>query len=128
MFIFHAQDIKYVVSSPFLRCLQTAHQICDVLQLPGIHTCNRIVDVISGRCGIYQNPEVPAMVDVVREGIKIAAMDETPLPPYPEKLHHGLKRYTIVKSSVLTRLFGGGTVPLGYLMVARLTVPPRFPG
>lgn len=82
-----------MVSSPFLRCLQTAHQISTVLQLSGIHTCNRIVDVLNGHsCGIYEKPEVPAMTDVEKEGISVVKFDDTPLPAYPERTRDGLKR------------------------------------
>ncbi len=83
-----------MVSSPFLRCLQTAHQICGVLDIPGIHTCNRIVDVLNGHaCGIYEKPEVPVLSDVEKEGISVVKYDDTPLPPYPERTRDGLGRY-----------------------------------
>lgn len=66
-----------------------------MLQLPGIHTCNEIVDVVNGHCGIHQQPEVPAQ-EVAKQGIKIAQVDDRPLPEYPERTRDGLKRFVIV--------------------------------
>ena len=87
----HAQDIQCIVSSPFLRCLQTAQQISDVLSLPGLHTCNSIVDVLSDHCGIHEQPVVPAS-SVAELGINISNMDTSELPRYPERARDGVKR------------------------------------
>ena len=92
------QDIKYIVSSPFLRCLQTAREICTVLHLDGIHICNGIVEELCGECGIHQQPEIPAK-DVSQQGINIVELDMSPLPKYPEKTKQGLQRL-LLKSLV----------------------------
>ena len=87
----HTQDIHCIVSSPFLRCLQTAQQISDVLSLPRLHTCNSIVDVLSNHCGIHEQPAVPAS-NVAELGINISSRDTSELPRYPEKTRDGVKR------------------------------------
>ena len=89
------QAISCVISSPFLRCMQTAQQICHALQLPGIHTCNGIVDVLNGHCGIHEQPEVPAS-DVAKYGINVLVYHNEPLPKYPERTRDGLKRLAMV--------------------------------
>ncbi len=86
------QNFHCVISSPFLRCLQTAQQVCDALELPGMSTCNGVVDIISVHCGIHEQPLVPHLPDVEREGIKLLSVDQNPLPKYPEKTKSGLKR------------------------------------
>lgn len=80
-----------MVSSPFLRCLQTGEVICEALHLPGIETCNRIVDVFNSSAMIHQQPVVPAS-DIASYGIKVLCCDDTPLPRYPEDTVSGLKR------------------------------------
>ena len=88
----HAQEVQCVVSSPFLRCLQTAQQICSSLQLPGLTTCNGIVDVLSSHCGIHEQPLVPAD-NIADYGIKVLTWHHEPIPKYPERTRDGLKRY-----------------------------------
>ena len=87
-----AQDIQCIISSPFLRCLQTAQQISDALELPGVSTCNGIVDVLSSHCGIHEQPQVPHQADIDRIGVKVLSYDRDPLPKYPEKTKSGIKR------------------------------------
>jgi len=72
--------------------LQTAQQLSNALSLPGVDTCNGIVDVLNGHCGIHQQPEVPAS-DVAQYGIKIMNQDESELPKYPERTREGLQRF-----------------------------------
>ncbi len=86
------QDVQCIISSPFLRCLQTAQQISDALELPGVSTCNGIVDVLSSHCGIHEQPQVPHQADVDRIGVKVLSYDQDPLPKYPEKTKVGLRR------------------------------------
>ena len=87
----HTQEIHCIVSSPFLRCLQTAQLISDILHLPGLHTCNSIVDVFSDHCGIHEQPAV-AVSNIADLGINIAHTDTSELPRYPEKATDGVKR------------------------------------
>ena len=87
----HTQEIHCIVSSPFLRCLQTAQLISDILHLPGLHTCNSIVDVFSDHCGIHEQPAVPVS-NIADLGINIAHTDTSELPRYPEKATDGVKR------------------------------------
>ncbi len=83
--------INTVISSPFLRCLQTAQHICDALQLSGMSTCNGIVDVLSPSFGINQQPEVPAD-NIAELGIKILTFHQEPIPTFPEYFRDGIKR------------------------------------
>ncbi len=86
------QDIHIVVSSPFLRCLQTAQHICDGLELPGMTTCNGIVDVLAPSFRIYQQPVVPAE-GIADLGIKVLFYHQEPLPTFPERFKEAMKRY-----------------------------------
>ncbi|XP_064399217.1 uncharacterized protein LOC135345705 isoform X1 [Halichondria panicea] len=85
--------INTVISSPFLRCLQTAQHICDGLQLPGIMTCNGIVDVLTPSFGILQQPVVPAD-NIAELGIKVLTFHQEPIPTFPEYFRDGMKRYS----------------------------------
>ena len=79
------------MSSPFLRTLQTAQKICDVLKLDGIHTSNLIVDVLNGHCHIHEQPVVPPS-DTAERGIKILSLDDRPIPKFPERTAEGRQR------------------------------------
>lgn len=86
-----SQNIETVVSSPFLRCLQTGQIVCDTLQLPGMVTSNEVMDVLNSSAFIHWQPEVPAD-NIASYGIKVVSMDTTPVPRYPEETRAGLKR------------------------------------
>ena len=79
------------MSSPFLRCLQTAQRISEVLNVPGLHTCNSIVDPFSSQCGVEEQPVLPAP-DVADLGINVAVRDTSALPKFPERTRDGVKR------------------------------------
>ena len=89
--VISSQDIKAVVSSPFLRCLQTGQIVCDALQLPGLVTSNDVMDVLNSSAFIHWQPEVPAD-DIASHGIKVSSLDTKPVPRYPEKTEPGLQR------------------------------------
>ena len=93
-YLIHIQEIHNVITSPFLRCLQTAQQICKVLSLPGLHTCNRIVDVLSSHCGIYEQPVVPNP-GIAAQGVQIVELDTSKLPKYPERTREGIRRSVV---------------------------------
>ena len=82
------------MSSPFLRCLQTAQIISEVLNVPGLHTCNSIVEPFDSHCGIKEQHVQPVLPtpDVADLGINIAVRDTTALPKFPEKTEDGVKR------------------------------------
>ena len=82
-----------MVSSPFIRCLQTAQPICDALGLPGVITCNGIVDVFSHHFGIHEQPVVPAD-DIADHGIRVVSSHNEPLPTFPEHFKDGMNRCT----------------------------------
>ena len=87
----HTQDISCIISSPFLRCLQTAQKICNSLELPGLTTCNGIVDVLSSHCGIHEQPIVPAD-NIADSGINVLVFHHEAIPKFPEQTRDGLKR------------------------------------
>jgi broad specificity phosphatase PhoE len=91
-YCFVFQNIKAVVASPFLRCLQTGQIVCDVLKLPGLSTSNEVMDVLNSSAFIHWQPEVPAD-DIESHGIKVQSFDSKPVPRYPEDTGAGLKRY-----------------------------------
>lgn len=97
----HTQEVYCIITSPFLRCLQTAQQISEVLSLPGLRTCNAIVDVINDHCGIHQQPVVPAL-DTASLGINITTVDSSALPTYPEPSREGVRRYIQCLHSLLS--------------------------
>lgn len=91
-----SQNIEAIVSSPFIRCLQTGQIVCDTLKLPGLVTSNEVMDVLNSTAMIHWQPEVPAD-DFAAHGIKVIDMDTRPVPRYPEETKVGLKRYYVTK-------------------------------
>ena len=91
------QEIHSIITSPFLRCLQTAQLISEVLRLPGLHTCNGIVDILNGSCGIREQPVVPAS-NIAELGINVASTDGSKLPKHPERTFDAIKRYVVSSS------------------------------
>ena len=85
------QGIQVVYSSPFLRCLQTAQQVCNALGLPGMHTCNGLSEIICAECGMRGVPEVPAH-DVGQSGVSILTVDEAPVVQFPETVKEAIAR------------------------------------
>ena len=87
------QEIAMVISSPFLRCLQTAQQACNALELPGVHTFNGLCEIVAPGCNMRGTPEVPAMADVEACGITLISVDSSPFAEYPEKVADAIARY-----------------------------------
>ncbi len=72
--------------------MQTGQSICNCLKLPGMDTCNRVVDILNARyCRIYQQPELP-VEDVSSHEIKLLGIDVTPIVRFPEEINDGLRR------------------------------------
>ena len=86
------QEIAMVISSPFLRCLQTAQQACNALELPGVHTFNGLCEIVAPECNMRGAPEVPAMADVEACGITLINVDSSPFAGYPEKVTDAIAR------------------------------------
>ena len=82
-----------VISSPFLRCLQTAQQACNALELPGVHTFNGLCEIVAPECNMRGPPEVPAMADVEACGITLTSVDSSSFAEYPEKVADAIARY-----------------------------------
>ena len=82
-----------MISSPFLRCLQTAQQACNALELPGVHTFNGLCEIVAPGCNMRGPPEVPAMADVEACGITLTSVDSSPFAEYPEKVADAIARY-----------------------------------
>ena len=94
--------------------MQTAQQICNSLHLPGIHTCNGVVDVLNSHCGIHEQPEVPAS-DVTKYGINVLVYHHQPLPKFPEKTRDGLKRYLNICPVQDGDAYNMGITPIDYI-------------
>lgn len=86
------QEIAMVISSPFLRCLQTAQQACNALELPGVHTFNGLCEIVAPECNMRGAPKVPAMADVEACGITLINVDSSPFAGYPEKVTDAIAR------------------------------------
>lgn len=80
-----------VISSPFLRCLQTATHAYTVLGLPGLHTCNMLCEVLLPDNNMTCTPEVPVIQDV--EDTVFLSLDSEPLPSFPEQIKACYVRY-----------------------------------
>ena len=87
------QGISIVYSSPFLRCLQTAWEVCKALQLPGVTVSNGICEILEPMFGIdVHDPVVPALDVSTTHHINILEKDEKPLPKFPESYESALSR------------------------------------
>ena len=85
------QDIELVFASPFLRCLQTAHQACLALDLPGFHTHNDLCELLSKENRIEEAPLVPCKEDA--KDLNILSFDSSPQPKFPETPTECKQRY-----------------------------------
>ena len=85
------QDIHAVISSPFLRCLQTATHAYTALGLSGLHTCNLLSEMLLPGNDMTETPAVPATEDV--EDTVFLSLDSSPLPPFPEERNACYTRY-----------------------------------
>ena len=81
-----------IISSPFLRCLQTAQQASRALGLPGVHTFNGLCEIVAPGCGMRGTPAVPAMEDVQDGGITLLSTDSSPFAEYPESVTDAITR------------------------------------
>ena len=81
-----------MISSPFLRCLQTAQEACTALGLPGVTTDNRICEVLASSFGVHCAPVVPGPDIDSKYKVNIIQKHEEPLPGYPEDVDDALKR------------------------------------
>lgn len=89
--LFPNKGISVVISSPFLRCLQTAQEACRAIGLPGIVINNSICEVLSPGSKMRTSPVVPAS-DITSYGISILEYDEKPLPQFPETTFKAIER------------------------------------
>ena len=79
------QGIKLMYTSPFLRCVQTGHQVYNGLELSGMHTCNGLSEIISPEDGMHDGPpEVPSLGDIASCGIEILSIDHSDFAKWPE--------------------------------------------
>ncbi len=90
----HPQGISVVISSPFLRCLQTAQESCRALNLPGIIINNSVCEVLSPGSKMKAPPEVP-LQDLSLYSISIVQHDSLPMPSYPETSQQAIARYVV---------------------------------
>lgn len=93
--VLKGEHIRYVVSSPFFRCLQTAQQIANVvLDESKIGIYNRLCELLHPCCGIQEKPKVPAK-DLTSHGIFVDKKVgiEKRLPTFPESYHTAGDRF-----------------------------------
>lgn len=76
------QGIEVVISSPFLRCIQTATHAYTVLNLPGLYTCNMLCEWLVPGNDMTATPQLPAMQEIM--DTVFLSIDSEPLPPFPE--------------------------------------------
>lgn len=80
-----------VISSPFLRCIQTATHAYRALGLPGLHTHNELCEWLAPDNYMKDTPQVPALDDA-KETIFLS-VDSEPLPKFPESRAECRARY-----------------------------------
>lgn len=85
------QNIDAVISSPFLRCIQTATHAYTVLGLPGLHTCNQLSEFLVPDNAMSAIPQVPATKDA--KDTVFLSLDTEPLPEFPETRTECITRY-----------------------------------
>ena len=85
------QGIEVVISSPFLRCLQTATHAYTVLGLPGLHTSNMLSEWVTPDNHMTTTPQVPATQDTA--DTVFLSLDLEPLPVCPETRQASRARY-----------------------------------
>ena len=87
-----------IVSSPFLRCIQTATHAYKVLKLPGLHISNMLCEWLVPGNNMTGTPQVPALQDAT-ETIFLS-QDPTPFPQFPETLSECHARYRAALDSL----------------------------
>ena len=75
-----------------LRCMQTAQEVCNAINIPGLITCNRLCELLTPGAKMTSTPQVP-IKDLSPYGINIIQFDERPIPEFPETLNQSLQRY-----------------------------------
>ena len=80
-----------MISSPFLRCLQTAQSVCNATSIMGIITNNSLCEIMTPGAKMKSAPVVPAQ-DIDSFDITVLEYDHRPLPNYPETVNEALER------------------------------------
>ena len=87
------QGIAFVISSPFLRCLQTATNFSKAMGLESIGIANGLSEVINDSCSIHEQPIVPSPT-IEKEGV--ASLNDAgivcPVPNYRESFGEAFRR------------------------------------
>ena len=71
-----------VISSPFLRCIQTGTHAYQVLELPGLHTHNQLCEWLTRDNYMRETPSIPALQECSET--VFLTVDSRPLPNFPE--------------------------------------------
>lgn len=108
------QGISVVVSSPFLRCLQTASHAYQTLGLEGLHVCNLLCEMLLPQNKMEGPPDVPAMEDA--GGINILSLGNEAFPEFPETKSKCFARYRHAVDSIADKYW-----PQSVLMVTHQT-------
>lgn len=72
-----------MMSSPFLRCAQTAMCIAGVFNIASVGLHNGLCEFLSPTCGIRKAPDVPTR-NRRDYYVKMHDLSLAPLPDYPE--------------------------------------------
>ena len=104
-----------MISSPFLRCLQTAAQVSRELGLPGVRTCNGLCELVCSGCHMKGRPEVPCLEEA--EGIAITGIDSAPLPEFPEEVDVALARSAWQRVAITQPLMAASSLQCACMQV-----------
>lgn len=81
-----------MISSPFLRCLQTAMCVAGVFDFQSVGLSNGLCELLSPSCDVTHDPILP-IPDL--ESHNVALNDSSlhlPLPDYPEQMFSAYRR------------------------------------
>ncbi len=92
-----------VISSPFLRCIQTATHAYQALGLPGLHTYNQLCEWLTADNHMREKPNIPALQDA--KDTTFLSVDPEPLPTFPESRAECHARYRRALDTIADRLW-----------------------
>ena len=116
-------NLKHVVSSPFLRTLQTAAPIVRELSLSQLTVCNGLCEYISEETGFSTQPVFePDQQTGACAGISIEFMGD-PSPLFPETLNDAKERYRAAIRMLSDRYWPAGVLIVTHAIAVRAAFP-----
>eukprot|EP00298_Acanthocystis_sp_HF-20_P005811 c15854_g1_i1.p1 GENE.c15854_g1_i1~~c15854_g1_i1.p1 ORF type:complete len:369 (-),score=110.16 c15854_g1_i1:66-1133(-) len=100
--------VKYIISSPFLRCIRTAAICAKELGISEIYVDNRVCEVLTERNMKKKSPVLLTKEEIesLIPDIKFIYNQDFPLPQYPETIERARSRYSSSFSSI-SKMFSG---------------------